>query len=99
MEFIGATLTATLRAEITISVPKHFRILRRTDDPNWKPEMRIMRQSLTDMQQRAGVSQTCLDRYCSALATVDDSTTLSELTATVERRAQRGRRSVLGRAA
>jgi len=79
-------LGAVLRAEITISVPKYFRIFRRTDDPHSEPALRPMRQSLADVYQRAEVSQKCLDRYCSALATVDDSTTLSELTAAVERR-------------
>src|SRR3981081_804653 len=35
---------------------------------------------------RAEVSQQAIDRYCSALAAVDDSTTLEQLTAAIERR-------------
>lgn len=77
---------AVLRAEVTISVPKYFRIFRRTDDPNSKPAVRPMRQSVADLHARGEVSQRILDRYCSALAAIDDSTTLEELTASLERR-------------
>ena len=37
---------AVLRAELTISVPKYFRIFRGTEDPNSKPALRQMRQSV-----------------------------------------------------
>lgn len=75
-----------LRAEVTISAPKYFRIFRRTDDPNSKPAVRQMRQSVADLHARGEVSQEILDRYCNALAAIDDSTTLEELTATLEHR-------------
>jgi hypothetical protein len=45
-----------------------------------------MRRGVADMQRRAEASQKILDRYCDALASVDDSTTLEQLTATSERR-------------
>ncbi|MCW5979998.1 MAG: hypothetical protein KIT09_18090 [Bryobacteraceae bacterium] len=41
---------ALLRAEVTISAPRYFRILRRTEDPNSKPALREMRQSVADLQ-------------------------------------------------
>ena len=45
-----------------------------------------MRQAVADLHHRGEVSQKMLDRYCSALAVIDDSTTLEELTSTIERR-------------
>jgi len=79
-------LGAVLRAEMTISVPKYFQVYRRTDDPQSKLAWRPMRQSTADMHLRADVSQKALNRYCCALAAVDDTNTLEELTARVERR-------------
>jgi hypothetical protein len=79
-------LGAVLRPEVTITVPKYFRVFRRTADPKSKPDWRPMRHSTADMDQRAEVSQRVLDRYCSALAAVDDSTTLEQLTTAIERR-------------
>jgi hypothetical protein len=77
---------AVLRAEVTITVPKYFKVFRRTENPASELGWRPMRQAVADIQPRAEVSQKILDRYCSALAAVDDSTTLEELTATIERR-------------
>lgn len=79
-------LGAVLRAELTISQPKYFQVYRRTDDPKSTLAKRPLRQSTADMHHRAQVSQQVLHRYCCALATVDDSSTLEELTASVERR-------------
>jgi hypothetical protein len=79
-------LGAVLRVEITISQAKYFRVYRRTDDPHSVLAWRQMRQSTADMHHRATVSQSALNRYCGALATVDDSSTLEELIAVVERR-------------
>jgi len=45
-----------------------------------------MRRGLADLDRRAQVSQKALDCYCDALAAVDDSTTLEELTARLEHR-------------
>ena len=48
----------------------------------WRP----LRAGIADLHRRAEVSQKALDRYCTALARVDDTTTLRELTAAVEKR-------------
>lgn len=85
---------AVLRSEITISVPKYFKVFRRTDDPKSKFAYRPLRQSTADMYLRADVSQKALDRYGSALAVVDDTTTLEELTASIERRVRWSGKSV-----
>jgi hypothetical protein len=77
-------LGAVLRAEITISQPRYFRVYRRTDDPHSALAWRPLRQSTADMHHRAHVSDAALNRYCCALATVDDSSTLEELTAQIE---------------
>lgn len=45
-----------------------------------------MRRGLADLHRRAEVSQKALDCYCDALAAVDDSTTLQELTERLEKR-------------
>ncbi len=87
-------LGAVLRTELTITKAKYFRVYRRTDDPRSALAWRPMRQGLADMHQRAVVSQSALNRYCCALASVDDSSTLEEITAQVERRVRWKRRSV-----
>jgi hypothetical protein len=45
-----------------------------------------LRAGIADLHRRAEVSQKALDRYGTALAQVDDTTTLRELTATIEKR-------------
>jgi hypothetical protein len=78
---------AVLRPEITINRPELFRVYRpRNDAPNSPCQWRPMRRGLADLYRRAEVSQQALDRYCCALAAVDDSTTLEQLTASLERR-------------
>ena len=47
---------------------------------------RTLRRGIADLHRRAEVSQKALDRYGDALASVDDSTRLGELTASVEKR-------------
>jgi hypothetical protein len=79
-------LGAVLRAEITISKPQYFRVYRRTDDPGSVLAWRPLRQSTADMHHRAQVSDAALNRYCCALATVDDTSTLEELISLIERR-------------
>jgi hypothetical protein len=80
-------LGAVLRPEITISRTELFRVYRpRNDDPNSDWQWRPMRRGLADLHRRAEVSQKALDRYCDALAAVDDSTTLQELTLRLEQR-------------
>jgi len=87
-------LGAVLRAEITLSQPKYFRVYRRTEAPQSVLAWRPLRQSTADMHHRAVVSQNALNRYCCALATVDDTSTLEELTAAIERRVRWKDRSV-----
>ncbi len=87
-------LGAVLRAEMTITEPKYFQVYRRTDDADSALAWRPMRQSIADMHHRAEVSQNALDRYCCALAAVDDTSTLEELTALVERRVRWNGQSV-----
>jgi hypothetical protein len=87
-------LGAVLRAEITITKPQYFRVYRRTDHPQSALAWRPLRQSTADRHHRAQVSDAALNRYCCALATVDDSSTLEELSAMVERRVRWKGRSV-----
>lgn len=77
---------AVLRAELTMSQAKYFRVQRGTDDPHAAVGWRPLRQGVADMPLRVQVSDAAVDRYCSSLATVDDSSTLEELTAAVQRR-------------
>ena len=80
-------LGAVLRPEITISDARLFRVFRRANDDEKAPlKWHKMRSGIADLHRRAEISQQALDRYCSALAAVDDSTTIAELTAPIERR-------------
>jgi hypothetical protein len=80
-------LGAVLRTEVTITRTELFRVFRPTNhDPDSPCEWRRLRRGVADLYRRAEVSQQALDRYCSALAAVDDSTTLEQLTACIERR-------------
>lgn len=80
-------LGAVLRPEFTLTRPEFLRTFRpKGDDPQSEMKWRTMRRGVADMQRRAEASQKILDRYCDALAAVDDSTTLQQLTATIERR-------------
>jgi hypothetical protein len=78
---------AVLRPELTLNAPEQFRVFRpkagHQDGP--LPWQRL-RAGIADLHRRAEVSQKALDRYCTALAKVDDSTTLRELTATIQKR-------------
>jgi hypothetical protein len=78
---------AVLRPEITVNAPGQFRIFRHKSGENEGPmQWRPLRGGIADLHRRAEVSQKALDRYCTALATVDDTTTLGELTASIEKR-------------
>jgi hypothetical protein len=78
---------AVLRPEITINKTELFRVYRpRHDDLHSELQWRPMRRGIADLHRRAEVSQKALDCYCSALAAVDDSTTLEQITAAIERR-------------
>lgn len=79
---------AVLRPEVTINDPGQFHVFRHkageADDAPRK--WRAMRAGIADLHGRAEVSQKALDRYCTALARVDDTTTLRQLTESIEKR-------------
>jgi hypothetical protein len=86
---------AVLRPEVTINDPGQFRVFRHKAGQDDGPMQWLqMRTSVADMHRRAEVSQKALDRYCTALARVDDTTTLGELAAAVEKRVKWNGRSV-----
>ena len=70
-----------LRGETTIHKVEDFRVYRPKEggpeeDLAWRP----MRRGIADLHRRAEVSQKANDRYFAALACVDDSATVKELT-------------------
>lgn len=80
---------AILRPEFTMNDPSQFLVYRpkqggSKEDLQW----RVLRRGIVDLHRRAQVCQKALDRYCDALASVDDSTTLEELTRNLECRVQ-----------
>jgi hypothetical protein len=76
-----------LRLESTINRPEMFPVYRpKQGDPQGEPDWRTMRRGVADLYRRKEVSQKCLNRYADALASVDDTTTLQELTQRLERR-------------
>lgn len=80
-------LGAVLRPGITSTDTLLFRVFRpKNGEPDSPPPWRPMRRGLADLQRRAEVSQKALDCYCDALAAVDDSSTLQQLTAQLEQR-------------
>ena len=69
-----------LRAETTINEPKALRVYRcKENDPNGKPQWRIMRKGVADLYRRAQYSQETNNRYLDALASVDLNTPLSKI--------------------
>jgi hypothetical protein len=78
---------AVLRPEVTLNAPGQFRVFRhKTGNHDGPMQWRPLRAGIADLHRRAEVSQKALDRYCTALARVDDTTTLRELTAGIEKR-------------
>lgn len=72
---------SVLRAETTMNHPKDFKVYRKKagqtgGEPGWHP----LRKSVADIARRAEVSQKANERYLEALAAVDDSRSLRELT-------------------
>lgn len=77
---------AVLRPELTLNVPEQFRVFRHKADQEEGPLQWLrLRKGIADLHRRAQVSQMALDRYCTALASVDDTSTLSELIASLEK--------------
>jgi len=76
-----------LRIESTINQPGTFRAYRASQrDPEGEKSWRPMRKGIADLHRRAEVSQQCNDRYADALASLDTTTPLGTLAATVCRR-------------
>ena len=70
-----------LRGETTIHNVADFRVYRpKEGDEEQKLDWRPMRRGIADLHRRAEVSQKANDRYFTALACVDDSATVQELT-------------------
>lgn len=70
-----------LRVETTVNQPEDFRVYRPKeggpeDELAWRP----MRWGVADLHRRAEVSEKCNQRYLNLLTSLDDSTTLEELT-------------------
>jgi len=82
-------------AETTLNRVQDFRVYRPKeggpeDDLRWRP----MRKGIADLHRRAEVSQKANERLLNALASVDDSRSVEELTAGIQRPTQWGGRRV-----
>ena len=84
-----------LRAEMTMQNPEDFLVYRRPEgDPERPLEWLRMRKGIADLYHRAEVSEKVNVRYLNALSAVDDSSSLLDLIAPLERPVIRdGRRS------
>lgn len=73
-----------LRIETTINNPAAYRSYRVSEaEPEGDKQWRVMRRGVADMYRRAEVSQAANDRYAEALASLDSTTPLGKLAATV----------------
>jgi len=86
---------AVLRAETTINDAAGFKTFRTPEGkPDAEPRWHGMRKGIADLHRRADVSQAANERYLEALASVDDTTSLGEVTARLCRPTRRnGRRA------
>jgi hypothetical protein len=76
-------------AETTINNPDGFRVYRpKEGGPEDDLQWRSMRKGIADLHRRAEVSQKANDRLMNAMASVDDSRTVEELTATIQQSAR-----------
>ena len=86
---------AVLRVETTINDAAGFKTFR---TPEGKPEApqgwHCMRKGIADLHRRADVSQAANDRYLQALASVENTTSLGEITARLCRPTRRNGRRV-----
>ncbi len=85
---------AVLRIETTINNVDDFKTFRAPENrPDAEPGWQRMRKSVADLHRRAEVSQASNERYLDALAAVENTTSLGELTARLCRPARhKGRR-------
>jgi hypothetical protein len=91
---IGSVLRA---AETTLVSVQDFRAYRSKEggsekDLQWRP----MRKGIADLHRRTEVSQKANERLMSALASVDDSRSVEELTAEIQKRVSWGERKIRG---
>jgi hypothetical protein len=79
-------LGSILRAETTINRVQMFKVYRAKEgEPKGPLAWRIMRRGVADLYRRAELSQKSTARYLDALASLDDSARLHELTERLER--------------
>ena len=72
---------SVLRIETTINDVDDFKTFRAPENkPDAEPNWQRMRKGVADLRRRAEVSQAANDRYLQALASVEDTTALGELT-------------------
>jgi hypothetical protein len=80
---------SVFRVETTIQCPKNFKVYRRKEGDRKGPKAwRPMRRGIADLPRRARVSQQCNERYLGALASVEATARLDELTERLERRTE-----------
>jgi len=88
----GSVLRA---AETTINAVEDFRVYRpKEGGPENDLQWRTMRKGIADLHRRAEVSQKANERLITALASVDDSRSVQELTAGIQKRTSWKKRSV-----
>lgn len=81
---------SVLRVETVINDPHDMKVYRTKEgDDEGEPDWLKLRKGVADIHRRAEISQKANERYLAALASVDDSRTLAELTAGVCRPASK----------
>ena len=76
---------SVLRVETTVNCPEDFKVYRRKEGDRKGPKAwRKMRRGIADLPRRARVSQKCNERYREALARMEGSERLEELTERLE---------------
>ena len=91
---IGSVLRG---AETTLKTVKDFRVYRAKEGgPEEDLQWRSMRKGIADLHRRAIVSQKANDRLLNALASVDDSRSVQELTADIQKHTYCNGRRVRG---
>lgn len=91
------TQGSVLRFETTIHNGDDIRVYRpKEGDPEGQRDWRVMRRGVADLYRRAQVSHQAAQRYMDAMASVDDDTTLEELTRRLQNRVRWGRQQLRG---
>jgi len=76
---------SVLRFEVTIHNGDDFRVYRpKEGDPDGPLSWRVMRRGIADLHRRAEVSHKAAEQYMNAMASIDDSTTVEELSKHLE---------------